>query len=322
MEGKSIFIGACFMALLALPLHAMRNAEFPEKLIGWKGESYHPKTTFKKLRGGPRPRIETLSWSPRAFIYHDFLSEEECRHLMEISKPHMEKSKVIDNESGMSKDSKARSSEGAFLPRGTDDIVTAIEERIADWTHVPVEHGEAVHVIHYAEGQEYTAHYDYFFNEKNMKMGGNRMATVLMYLADTEEGGETVFPDADGFDPALLEGDFSKCAKGKLAVKPKMGDAILFWDMSPDGVVDPKSLHTACPVIKGNKWSATKWMHVGPYGVPTEIPGCKDLDSMCAEWAISGECKKNPSFMIGGQGTEGHCRFSCKACASKAVQVK
>ena len=29
------------------------------------------------------------------------------------------------------------------------------------------------------------------------------------------------------------------------------------------GVVqDPQSLHGGCPVIKGNKWSSTKWMRV------------------------------------------------------------
>lgn len=29
-------------------------------------------------------RIETISWSPRAFIYHNFLSEAECDHLTDI----------------------------------------------------------------------------------------------------------------------------------------------------------------------------------------------------------------------------------------------
>jgi prolyl 4-hydroxylase len=29
-------------------------------------------------------RIETISWKPRAFIFHGFLSEEECDHLVEL----------------------------------------------------------------------------------------------------------------------------------------------------------------------------------------------------------------------------------------------
>ncbi len=29
-------------------------------------------------------RIETISWSPRAFVYHHFLSDAECDHLIDI----------------------------------------------------------------------------------------------------------------------------------------------------------------------------------------------------------------------------------------------
>ena len=30
-------------------------------------------------------RIQTLSWKPRAFIYHDFLSRSEARHIIELA---------------------------------------------------------------------------------------------------------------------------------------------------------------------------------------------------------------------------------------------
>lgn len=38
-------------------------------------------------------------------------------------------------------------------------------------------------------------HWDYFFNANGTDNGGNRAATVLMYLTDVEEGGETTFPN-------------------------------------------------------------------------------------------------------------------------------
>ena len=50
-----------------------------------------------------------------------------------------------------------------------------------------------------------------------------------------------------------------------MAVKPKKGDALLFYSLKPSGQVDPKSLHAGCPVISGDKWSATKWLRVGQY---------------------------------------------------------
>ncbi|GLT35002.1 hypothetical protein SLA2020_094870 [Shorea laevis] len=211
---------------------------------------------------------EVLSWEPRAFVYHNFLSKEECEYLMSLAKPHMVKSTVVDSETGRSKDSRVRTSSGMFLRRGQDKIIRDIEKRIADFTFIPIEHGEGFQVLHYEIGQKYDAHFDYFLDEFNTKNGGQRMATMLMYLSDVEEGGETVFPTAKGNISAVpWWNELSECGKQGLAVKPKMGDALLFWSMRPDATLDPSSLHGGCPVIRGSKWSSTKWMHVGEYKV-------------------------------------------------------
>lgn len=44
-------------------------------------------------------------------------------------------------------------------------------------------------------------------------------------------------------------------------VKPKQGDAVLFWSANPDLTLDDHALHGACPVVKGEKWSIAKWIH-------------------------------------------------------------
>ncbi|XWS29151.1 hypothetical protein CRYUN_Cryun24cG0004000 [Craigia yunnanensis] len=213
-------------------------------------------------------RIEVISWEPRAFIYHNFLSKEECEYLIDLAKPHMEKSAVVDSETGKSKDSRVRTSSGTFLARGRDKIIRNIEKRLADFSFIPVEHGEGLQILHYEVGQKYEPHYDYFIDEFSTKNGGQRIATVLMYLSDVEEGGETVFPAAKGNVSAVpWWNELSECRKGGLSVKPKMGDALLFWSMKPDASLDPSSLHGGCPVIRGNKWSSTKWMRVNEYKV-------------------------------------------------------
>ncbi|PWA72969.1 oxoglutarate/iron-dependent dioxygenase [Artemisia annua] len=192
---------------------------------------------------------EILSWEPRAFVYHNFLSKEECEYLINLAKPHMAKSTVVDSTTGKSKDSRVRTSSGTFLRRGRDKIIRNIEQRIADFTFIPVEHGEGLQVLHYEEGQKYEPHFDYFLDEFNTKNGGQRIATVLMYLSDVEEGGETVFPDAHGnysSDPDWNK--LSECAKRGIHVKPKMGDALLFWSMRPDATLDPSSLHAYIPI--------------------------------------------------------------------------
>ncbi|XP_024633385.1 probable prolyl 4-hydroxylase 3 [Medicago truncatula] len=200
---------------------------------------------------------EILSSVPRASMYHNFLSKEECEHLINLAKPFMARSLVVDGVTGEVKESSSRTSSGMFLDRGKDKIVQNIERRIADITSVPIENGEGLHVIHYGVGQKCEPHYDYTSDGVVTKNGGPRVATVLMYLSDVEEGGETVFPDAQPNFTSV-----SKCSGDGLSVKPKMGDALLFWSMKPDGTLDTSSLHGGSPVIRGNKWASTKWLHL------------------------------------------------------------
>lgn len=64
------------------------------------------------------------------------------------------------------------------------------------------------------------------------------------FRSDVEEGGETVFPAAKGsFNSVRWWNELSECGKQGLSVKPKMGDALLFWSMRPDASLDPSSLH-------------------------------------------------------------------------------
>jgi prolyl 4-hydroxylase len=87
---------------------------------------------------GSKPWVEVLSWEPRAFLYHKFLTPEECTHLIDLAKPSMIKSTVVDSATGKSKDSRVRTSSGTFLTRGQDKIIKTIEQRIADFTFIPV----------------------------------------------------------------------------------------------------------------------------------------------------------------------------------------
>jgi hypothetical protein len=41
----------------------------------------------RDLANSTSPWIETLSWKPRAFLYHNLLSPEEADHLITVAKP-------------------------------------------------------------------------------------------------------------------------------------------------------------------------------------------------------------------------------------------
>uniref|UniRef100_A0A2P2ILZ7 procollagen-proline 4-dioxygenase n=1 Tax=Rhizophora mucronata TaxID=61149 RepID=A0A2P2ILZ7_RHIMU len=259
-------------------------------------------------------RVSQLSWRPRAFLYKGFLSHEECDHLVTLARDKLQKSMVADNESGKSVQSEVRTSTGMFLSKAQDEIVADIEDRIASWTFLPVENGESIQILHYKHGQKYEPHFDYFHDKVNLELGGHRIATVLMYLSNVEKGGETVFPQAQM--PQLKDETWSDCAKKGYAVRPERGDALLFFSLHPDATTDPESLHGSCPVIEGEKWSATKWIHVSSFEKPTVNEDCVDENENCARWARAGECEKNPAYMVGKGSSYGRCRKSCNVCSS------
>lgn len=87
--------------------------------------------------------------------------------------------------------------------------------------------------------------------------------------ADTQEGGETAFPSGRWLDAERQTAGltFSECAQSGVAAQPRKGNAVLFWDTKPGSVKQDKwSLHTGCPVTKGTKWAAVKWIHARSFG--------------------------------------------------------
>ncbi|KAF8392517.1 hypothetical protein HHK36_022860 [Tetracentron sinense] len=272
-------------------------------------------------------KVKQVSSKPRAFVYEGFLTDDECDHLISLAKLELKRSAVADNVSGKSKLSEVRTSSGMFISKGKDSIVDGIEDKIAAWTFLPKdlncvscfsENGEDIQVLRYEHGQKYDPHYDYFADKVNIARGGHRIATVLMYLTDVVKGGETVFPLAEESPrhrPSTTNDDLSECAKKGIAVKPRRGDALLFFSLYPSATPDSNSLHAGCPVIEGEKWSATKWIHVDSFDKNLGAGGnCTDENERCEKWAALGECTKNPEYMVGSPELPGACRRSCKVC--------
>ena len=162
-----------------------------------------------------------------------------------------------------------RTSYGTFLNRRMDAMLARIEKKVALFTKIPEENMEDMQVLKYENGQKYGDHWDVFDERTlNEKDGYQRIATVLMYLSDVELGGETAFPSSTAWvNPAQAWADppYTKCADKVVSVRPHKGDALLFFSLDPEDKLDTKSLHAGCPVLRGTKWSATKWIHVKPF---------------------------------------------------------
>lgn len=326
----SLLLLVCWVAAAAG--RGKQYLEDSDRLVGWKGELPNPGRSLEEETGDSQQpsinvgyvngeetywkgQIEQVSWKPRIFVLRNFLSEEECDHLVNKARPLMTKSTVVDNDTGKSIDSTVRTSTGTFFSRDEDEVITRVEKRISLVTMLPEDHGEGLQILHYQNGQKYEPHHDYFHDTYNARKenGGQRVATVLMYLSNVEEGGETVFPAAEH---KVSGPGWSDCAQKGMAVKPRKGDATLFYSLSAAGEKDPMSLHGSCPTVAGEKWSATKWIHVGAFGLSSEHQkakwgDCIDADDNCFTWAAAGECEKNPGYM------RAYCRKSCKACTEK-----
>jgi prolyl 4-hydroxylase len=182
---------------------------------------------------------------PSIVVIGGFLSDEECDGLIEGAKPKLARSLTVATKTGGEELNADRTSSGMFYARAENELIARIERRLAQLTRWPVENGEGLQILHYRPGAEYKPHYDYFDpNEPGtptiLKRGGQRVATVVMYLNDPIKGGGTTFPDV------------------RLQVAPKRGNAVFFSYDKPHPSTG--SLHGGAPVIEGEKWIATKWL--------------------------------------------------------------
>jgi prolyl 4-hydroxylase len=187
---------------------------------------------------------------PQIVLFGDFLSKNECDRLVETARPRLQRSLTADRHTGDYQVDSVRTSRGMFFQRDENPLVRAIEARIARLLAWPVAKGEHLQVLHYRPGDRYEPHYDYFDpagagSPALLARGGQRIATVLMYLREPESGGETTFPDLG------------------LRFAAKRGCALFFSYDRPDP--STRTLHGGAPVIAGEKWVATKWLREGVF---------------------------------------------------------
>lgn len=215
--------------------------------------------------------LKVLSCAPRAFEISNFLSPTEVDHIMVLTtgmKLHRSTT-AGDTTRDADRDSTAstRTSLNTWVYREKDPIIDTIYRRAADLMRIDEallrprsveEHphlsstrslAEALQLVHYTPGQEYTAHHDFGYADFRRKDQPARFATLLLYLNEGMEGGETEFPRY-----------VNAQSKRGLKVEPKMGKAVLFYSQLPDGNMDDWSHHAALPTRKGEKWLMNLWV--------------------------------------------------------------
>ena len=79
-------------------------------------------------------------------------------------------------------------------------------------------------------------------NRASIARSGQRVSTMVSYLNDVPQGGQTLFPAAGW------------------AVSPQRGNAVYFEYCNSLGQLDHASRHASKAVEQGEKWVATKWV--------------------------------------------------------------
>lgn len=195
--------------------------------------------------------LEEISSAPRAAVIRGCLPKAHCDWLVARAQPRLQRATVYDSRSGGQRVEGARSNSHVVLDlMNTSLVAILLRTRIQACVIPAPARFEVTTMLHYAPGEEFTPHFDYFDSAvpaygREIVQHGQRVATVLVYLNDDYDGGETEFPRIG------------------LKHKGRKGDALLFWNVTPDGQPDPMSFHAGRPPIRGDKWIVSQWLR-GP----------------------------------------------------------
>ena len=188
--------------------------------------------------------LQMVRRSPNIYTIDDFLTSNECEHLLKFveQKKRKFKASFTEAEAGKKVLSTERTSTFIHFKKGADSIVRTIERRAAEIVGATSQNVEPLQVVSYTKGQKFNLHHDAAtLNDDGSctdVVPPRRIATLFVYLNTLPEGmGHTEFPRLD------------------LSVRPVACKAVLWSNLDIHSgkpcEADPMTVHKACPVPEG-----------------------------------------------------------------------
>ena len=181
-------------------------------------------------------------------VFHpNFITQEQAIKIKKLAEPEFSESTIVSGN-----DTNIRKSQTAWLPKD-NEVVKDIIGRVCKMTNTPFSHAEKMQVVKYDPNGYYNEHYDAACDDRKEcvefeKNGGQRKITMLIYLNDDFEGGETKFPTLNR------------------SYTPQKYGGLLFYSLQNDGdKCHPKALHAGVPVKTGHKYICNVWLRERPY---------------------------------------------------------
>lgn len=219
--------------------------------------------------------MEILSTDPLILTIDNFLTDNECDHIIKISNNNLSKAKTCyyndeDKKRLNDENFKGRTNTHHWIKYKKDKIVDNLFNKASKLLQTRNELFEALQVVHYNEKELFDYHYDAWNKNKKEQYDkycserGNRIYTLLIYLNDVKKGGHTGF----------------NLTKNEIQIKPKKGKALLFKNLNEDGSLNTKSKHSGLPVLEGEKWACNLWLREKPLKEKKSNKILKDLPEL------------------------------------------
>lgn len=194
------------------------------------------------------PPPHALMNGPVILAVPDFLPPALCDWLIDQAREETRPALVYDPDTGEGLRDGIRTNSASQIGLERMTVTLAlVRERIARIAGLPVPGLEWTQVLHYGVGQTFDWHVDWLNPDEpgyaaDLASRGQRIATLLVYLNDDYEGGETAFE------------------AGGLRHRGKKGDALMWANTLPQGGVDPRTRHAGLPPTAGEKWVLSQWL--------------------------------------------------------------
>ena len=200
------------------------------------------------LKNPPKALRAVKTDKLQAYFWKGFLEDAHCDALCRLIDANARRSTVVgDRRGGPAEQYDARrTSKSCDLHFDLAPVVKIVDRKIADAIGFDLSHADPIQAQKYDVGDEFQPHHDYFEPgtagyDNFCKEKGQRSWTFMVYLNDVEKGGGTVFP-----------------ALGR-TFRPAKGAALIWNNLTPEGFVNPATLHGGAPVKAGVKYIITKW---------------------------------------------------------------
>lgn len=194
------------------------------------------------------PWPQPLMTGPAILTVPGFLPPVLCDWLIDQARDETRPALVYDPDTGEGLRDGIRTNSASQIGLERMTVTLAlVRERIARVAGLPVPGLEWTQVLHYGVGQTFDWHVDWLNPDEpgyaaDLASRGQRIATLLVYLNDDYEGGETAFE------------------AGGLRHRGKKGDALMWANTLPQGAADPRTRHAGLPPTRGEKWVLSQWL--------------------------------------------------------------